>query len=69
MGLHWDRPPGATGRNAQIIPPTALDTEVEVMHRECEGKTNPKIAAILNITIHTASRHTSMSSPSSAPTT
>lgn len=31
--------------------------EAEVMHWICEGKTNPEIAAILNITIHTANRH------------
>lgn len=31
--------------------------EAEVMHWVCEGKTNPEIASILNITIHTVNRH------------
>lgn len=31
--------------------------EAEVMHWVCEGKTNPEIAAILQVTIHTINRH------------
>lgn len=31
--------------------------EAEVMHWVCEGKTNPEIATILSITVHTANRH------------
>ncbi|MDZ4287728.1 MAG: FHA domain-containing protein [Prosthecobacter sp.] len=31
--------------------------EAEVMHWVCEGKTNPEIASILGVTIHTVNRH------------
>lgn len=31
--------------------------EAEVMHWVCEGKTNPEIATILTITVHTVNRH------------
>jgi DNA-binding CsgD family transcriptional regulator len=31
--------------------------EAEVMHWICEGKTNPEIAQILRVTVHTANRH------------
>ncbi len=31
--------------------------EAEVMHWVCEGKTNPEIAIILKVTIHTVNRH------------
>lgn len=33
------------------------DREAEVMHWICEGKNNPEIAQILNVTLHTVNRH------------
>jgi DNA-binding CsgD family transcriptional regulator len=40
-----------------VVLPGLSAREAEVMHWVCEGKTNPEIAAILTVTIHTVNRH------------
>ena len=48
----------STETNCQRLRTLGLSPrEAEVMHWIIEGKTNPEIAAILEITIHTANRH------------